>query len=317
MPGLATEPEVLVSLSHSSAHMKNASPAFIVGHPRSGTSLIYRTLQQLPAFRPKKIDLHETQIFLHLGQAFRFDSHPPRQLLAFMLGDRDHFNAFLQETRLLRRAALLSTPLSLPLRGDLPLPLWRAQGLHFVVRSYLWHAWAARGCARLVEKSPRNVPHAEKLRLVSPASLQIFMSRHPVDVFSSYRRRAQVDPKAQWANISRPRFTRIYRNAVARALTESTSRGDSFLLTRYEDFTLDPAAELNRICRFLDEPFDESALAEVQPPQRQGRQTYQHLYGAIQTHTKQWNDFVDVSEAHRLEDDLRDVMTELGYNRYT
>lgn len=303
------------SLKDSSARMKAASPVFIVGHPRSGTSVLYRTLQQHSSFRPREIELSEPQIFRHLALAFRFDSNPPPQLLRFMLKDRDHFDAFLEETRRLRRSTIVSAPVSLPLRGDIPLTLWRAQGMHLVVRSYLSHAWAARGCARLLEKSPRNVPHVDKIRLVSPGARMLFMSRHPVDVLSSYRKRALTDERARWARMSQPRFTRIYRNAVRGALAEAASRSDSFLLTRYEDFTHDPTAEVKRICDFVGEPFEASTLDEFSGQRKARTQT--HLYGAIQARTKNWQDFVDVSEAKRLETDLLDVMTSLGYPRYT
>lgn len=316
MHAAETQSPVLTSLSHSSAHMKAASPAFIVGHPRSGTSLLYRIMQQHSAFRPSRVDLNETQIFLHVGRAFRFDADPPKQLLRFMLKDRTHFDAFLQETRLLRRSTVLTAPAALPLRGDLPLALWRAQGMHLVVRSYLWHAWSARGCARLLEKSPRNVPHVDKLLLVSPSAKMIFMSRHPVDVFSSYRKRAKVDPKAGWANTSRSRFTRIYRNAVRGALEQSRSRPESFLLTRYEDFVQDPAREFGRICAFVGEPFEEAALQES-PDTATMPSRYHRLYGAIETNTKRWRDVVHVDDARRVETELLDVMAQLGYPRYT
>lgn len=297
--------------------MKHASPVFIVGNPRSGTSLLYRIVQQLSSFRPRTMELSETQIFLHLALSYRFETKPPGQLLRFMLKDKAHFEAFLEETRLLRRGALLSAPLALPSRGNLPLVLWRAQGLHLVVRSYLWHAWQARECDRLVEKSPRNLPHVDKLRLVSPSARFIYIGRHPVDCFSSYRKRAQVDAKAQWASVSPARFLYIYRRAVVRALKQSSASPASFLLIRYEDLTADAVSEMRRICVFIGEPYEESALQAVQPPERRRHSAYKHLYGEVQSRTKRWQDFVGIDEARGIEDELSDLMPALGYERYT
>lgn len=309
--------DVTVSLSASSRRMADASPVFIVGHTRSGTSLLYRVLQSHPAFRPTRLDLHETQIFAHLPMAFRFDAHPPRQLVAFMLKDHERFNAFLAETRSVRRASALAAPVSLALRGRVPLAAWRAQGLHLVVRSYLSHAWAARGCERLVEKSPRNVPHIPKLRLVSPRSRQLFISRHPVDVYSSYQKRAQTDRTATWANISPHHFVRRYRRAARGAISAAATDDSSLLLVRYEDLTSNAEAEFQRICDFLGEPFDRSAIEEQVPAGSQQSQRDLPVYGAIIEHTKRWEDHVAVEEARLLETELADVMEWMRFPRYT
>lgn len=310
----AADASVLTSLFQSSARMQSATPVFIVGHPRSGTSILYRTLQQHSAFQPKELNLQESQIFLHLRTAAFFDSNPPAQLLRFMLKDEAHFEAFLDETRSLRRASVVTSPVSWLRRGDVPLAVWQAQGLDRVVRSYFAHAWAARGSRRLLEKSPRNVPHVDKLRLVSPQARMLFMSRHPVDVFSSYRKRARTDANAQWADVSLARFTRIYRSAVRGALEHAEARPDSFLLTRYEDFTSDPVAEFTRICRFLGEAYEDEALDLSVARRPTGSQPV--LYGPIRTDTKRWRDFVDPDEARRLERSLRDEMAKLAYDAY-
>ncbi|MFP5348022.1 MAG: sulfotransferase family protein [Actinomycetes bacterium] len=305
---------VLTSLSHSSARMQAATPVFIVGHPRSGTSLLYRTLQQHSAFRPKELNLQESQVFLHLRTAAFFDSNPPKQLLRFMLKDEDHFQAFLDETRGLRRLSVVSSPVSWLRRGDMPLAVWRAQGLHRVVRSYFWHAWAARGSRRLLEKSPRNVPHVDKLRLVSPDARMLYMCRHPVDVLSSYRKRALNDASARWADVPLSRFTRIYGQAVRGALEQAEKHPESFLLTRYEDFTHDPVAESTRICRFVGEAYEDGALdASVT---RRPANSQAVLYGPIQTVTKRWRDYVDRDDARRLESSLREEMARLSYPSY-
>jgi hypothetical protein len=154
--------QATVSLAESSNGMRNASPVFIMGLGRSGTSLLYRTMQKHPAFHPRTINLQETRLMARLPWAFRFDDESPRQLVRFMLKDSEHYHAFLEETRHLRRLTLLTSPVNVPLRGRTPTPLWRAQGLHLVARSYLWHAWAARGSQRLVEKTPGHVMYLDK-----------------------------------------------------------------------------------------------------------------------------------------------------------
>lgn len=309
---MGEQDDVVTSLERSSARMAAAAPVFVVGHHRCGTSLLYRTLQQHPAFAPRRVELSETQIVRRLPLAYRWDTRMPRQLARFMLKDEAHLAAFLAETRTLRRRALLTAPLALPRRGDLPLALWRAQGLHLVVRSYLAHAWQARGCRRLVEKSPRNVPHAAKLRLVSPGATQVFMVRHPVEVYASLRKRVAADPSARWADLSPRRFVARYHGAAAGALAEAVD--PSFVVLRYEDLTADPAATMGRLYDLLGEPFVD--------PERTGPGEHGHaapprpLDGPIRTRTTHWQDHVGPGEARRLQDRLGDVMEALGYDRY-
>jgi Sulfotransferase family len=301
--------------------MRSASPVFIMGLGRSGTSLLYRTMQKHPAFRPTTINLQETRLMGRLPWAFRFDEESPRQLVRFMLKDSEHYRAFLEETRRLRRVTLLTFPVNAPLRGRTPMPLWRAQGLHLVARSYLWHAWAARGSQRLVEKTPGHVMYIDKLRAVSPECRLIFVIRHPVDCFSSFRKRAQVDPKAaRWADLSLGKFVRRYRAGVGEALAQSEVLGEQLLLLRYEDFTSSPHDELRRLCDFLGEPFVESAIQDSEPDgaaAARGTAAYRHLYGAIKTGTKSWTDFVTQEEARLLETRLAKEMSAFGYSSYT
>ena len=152
------------SLLESSERLRTASPVFIIGHPRSGTSMLFATLLRHPAFRTTSLDLHESQIMRRLSTAFWWNEQRPRQLLGFMLGDKAEYRRFLDETSHLRLSTALTAPAAVPLRGRIALPLWRQQKLHLVVRSFFDHAWRARGCQRLVDKSPRNVPHIRRLR---------------------------------------------------------------------------------------------------------------------------------------------------------
>jgi ABC-type polar amino acid transport system ATPase subunit len=51
-----------MKLKKISDEMKNDHPVFIVGEARSGTSVLYRTLQKHSSFRPKEINLVESKI---------------------------------------------------------------------------------------------------------------------------------------------------------------------------------------------------------------------------------------------------------------
>jgi hypothetical protein len=55
-----------------------------------------------------------------------------------------------------------------------------------------------RASQRVLEKTPRHVEHIDKLFHCFPKAQMLYIHRHPVDVYSSYVRRGQIDPKADW-----------------------------------------------------------------------------------------------------------------------
>ena len=304
------------ALAQSSERLLAASPVFIVGHPRSGTSMLFATLLRHPSFQTRTMDLHESQIMRRLATAFTWNEARPRQLLGFMLGNRDEYRAFLRETASLRRSTLFTAPAAIPLRGRIPLPLWRRQKLHLVVRNYFAHAWTARGCSRLVDKSPRNVPHISRLQLVSPNCKMLFIARHPVDTLASYRSRVRRDPSASWADVTPSKFLRIYREGVEGAITAQDSLTEKLLITRYEDFTRDPFSEFERICNFLDEPFLAECL-EGSEGSRPKAVASSLLYGPVASNTRRWAEEIDDATARLVEAELSDLMERMQYQRYT
>ncbi|HEX5017085.1 MAG TPA: sulfotransferase [Actinomycetes bacterium] len=303
-------------LAQASERLRSASPVFIVGHPRSGTSMLFAALLGHPSFQTRAMDLHESQIMRRLATAFAWNDTRPRQLLGFMLGNRDEYGAFLAETEHLRRSTLLTAPAAVPLRGRIPLSVWKRQKLHLVVRSYFSHAWTARGCHRLVDKSPRHVPHIERLQVVSPNCKMLFIARHPVDTLASYRSRAKRDPNARWAHVSPKKFMKIYREGVGGALQARKRSDAALLITRYEDFTLAPTAEFERICTFLDEPFVEGSLEGSTGTHLKARAS-SLLYGPVAMNKSHWKAEVDTATAQQVERELSDLMHLMEYEPYT
>ena len=297
-----------------SAQMKATSPVFIVGEARSGTSILYRTLQKHSSFRPREINLVETEIFSHLRRTFMFSSSYPRSLVRFMLDDESAHREFIASIRLVRLVNALAIVPNLLFR-DRSDVLWYANLNHFLLRSYFFHAANARGCRRLVEKTPTNTAHIHRLWRTFPRARFLYIHRHPVDVFSSYRRRARDDPAAGWAERLSPiDFCRTYERSVHRVL--EWSRGhENLLMVRYEDFTGHPAREFREICEFLGEPFEPQAVRESNPDPGRWRGD-PHLWGEIVPVTKDWRDHMSWSEADLIQNALSETMTRLGYEPY-
>jgi hypothetical protein len=296
-----------------SAEVKASSPVFIVGEARSGTSILYRTLQKHPSFRPRTPSLVETEIFAHLRRTFMFAPGYPEPLVRFMLDDADEYARFLSTIRLPKLVSALLAPANLMLR-ERSRALWFANLSHLVVRSYFFHARRARGCARLVEKTPTNTQHLGPLTACFPRARLLYIHRHPVDVFGSYRRRAVADPDAAWAALDVEAFCRAFETSTSRALAWR-DRHDNLMMLSYRDFTSTPEHAFAQVCGFLGEPADPAAVREGRPePGRWAGDP--HLWAEIVPVTKDWRDHVSPDEVSIVQYRLGRLMTALGYARY-
>jgi hypothetical protein len=295
-----------------SREAEGTSPVFIVGEARSGTSVLYRTLQKHSSFRPDEINLVETEIFALLRRTFLFRRGYPSSLRRFMLNDEREWEAFLRSIRIPRAISALLLPANLALK-DRSDTLWRLNLNQLTVRSYFLHAQKARRCKRLVEKTPTNTRHLVKMTSAFPKAQLLYIHRHPIDVFSSYRRRGRDDPNAAWARKLDLREFCVKYELSARTVLDWIAAGRSnLLLVSYERFTSDPNSSFQRICDWLGEPFEPDAVEEDAP--EPGRwQGDPQLWAGIVTTTKDWQEFVSSEEAVVIQQRLQGIMRAFDY----
>ena len=106
------------------------------------------------------------------------------------------------------------------------------------------------GKERLVNKTPSDVYIADEIKECWPDAQFIFLVRHPQAIANSRHRARPQDPEEK--NL---RKVLKYGNA----LEEARSRHDG-LTVRYEDLASDPAAETQRICKYLGVPWEADML---------------------------------------------------------
>lgn len=302
------------SLWTPSPAMARTEPVFIVGEARSGTSILYRTLQKHTSFAPKRQSLVETDMFAHLPRAFLFGRTYPDAWIKFFLEDRQEWDQFLRSIRFARLATATLAPVNY-LRRDRWGWLFHAGLGPAVLRRFVLHAAAARGCRRLVEKTPTNTPHLGKLTAAFPRARLLYVHRHPVDVFSSYRRRAAVDQAGAWADVNVHTFVERWTRSTARALAWLDSGNGNLLMVRYESFVEDPATAFRDICAFLGEPFEVQAVEEARPDLDRWP-VDPHLWGAIVPSTKEWRDHISAEEAEVVQERTASIMRRLSYAPY-
>ena len=300
------------------------SPVFIVGVPRSGTSRLYLALQAHERFKPNRspdgFDLTESRVFLapasireRHGKAWDYLLHDAEaqaslvhSLPAAWAGGLTAQAVLGPITDRSRRARALA---------------WRLGRNDAAMRTYFTHALRARGAERIVEKTPDHIHRLPEILSAFPDARILCMIRHPLDVYSSYRRRLSIAlqtepadaPSVRWLqSVGPPTFCRAYQATIAQARRLATH----LLLIRYEDFTATPQGTFKRICCFIGESYDPHGVEQHTP----GLDFWQQdplLAGPIKKNEKLWSDYIDHSVGRGIEDNLTDIMRHLGYQRYT
>lgn len=302
----------------------NFIPVFIVGITRSGTTALYLALQKHASFMPTRsrhgFDLTESRVFLDAASVRRCDG----PAWDFLLHDEEAFFSLQRRLRRLPMSldALYAQPTLQRIASQRALTRmlwWKACRRDALVRTYFAHAAAARGVHRLVEKTPDHLYRLREIRATFPTARILCTVRHPLDVFSSYRRRlaaAGAQPANErvvhWlAKMDASSFIGYYRSIATEAAHAAPA-----LTIRYEEFTTAPDAVFRRICDFLYEPFDARCIEEPTPELRSFTQD-PRLSHPIESNDKRWHDFITHDEATRIENALAEPMQRLGYDRRT
>ena len=320
-----------ITPSEISTLMKRESPVLIVGAPRSGTSILYRTLQRHLSFKPQKcqdkseVELTESNIFKNPYSTY---SGSNSNALAYMLYDQGYYHQFLDMTKSIQNYQRLLIGKEI-LQKVVPLikvfrnSLWRVTQNDILIRIFLYYAQQARGMKRILEKTPQHISRIPEIKETFPQAKLLFMPRHPLDVYSSYQRRLKdsiklglSQSKIKWLQLSPQAFCRKYSSYLHLGLEENTSNPSSFMLIRYEDFTSQTKVTLHKIFDFLEEAYEEKCIPENKN-QRPDWQADSYLFSGIKNHTKSWKDFTDESDAKSIEEELAELMVKLNYPRYT
>jgi len=317
------------NLSEIATTMKLESPVFIVGAPRSGSSLLYRTLQGHSSFKPQRckepsgVELTESKIFKDPYSTY---SVPNSSALAYLLGDKDYYHQFLELTQPIQKYQRLLVgkgfvQKAIPKISIFRAALWRATQNDVLIRVFLYFAKQARGMKRIIEKTPQHISRLPEIKETFPESKLLFIHRHPIDVYSSYKRRLKVSRELDlkqrdlnWLRLSVREFCNKHTDYLQLALNENASNPKKFMLISYDDLVGNHQATLHRICDFLEEPYEEECLPE-KPIQKNEWKVDPDTFGEIKIKTKNWKDFISEVDARFIENRMHKVMHELNYPR--
>jgi hypothetical protein len=110
--------------------------------------------------------------------------------------------------------------------------------------------------ARWLEKTPDHVRNMAKVRAFYPKALFVAIVRDPLAAVHSYNQNL-VEYRRPY-----PRLARQWRESVAAIEALQSNEPEKICCVRYEDLTKNTKQEMENIFRFLDLPFHKERLAE-------------------------------------------------------
>jgi hypothetical protein len=304
---------------------------FVVGLPRSGTSIVYRTIQKLPAFRFGSVNFSETHAFCD-GTSFVPSGTRYWNLLGYLRRRLDVYMAFLRAIRAeLRHLEQFPEEESyevnfesfeqtavreLPVGDDSQLrEKWVASARCRIIRKYFRFAQSVRSFRRLVEKTPHHYLHVPQILWTYPKARIVWMIRHPVDTLASSIERSARDPVYEnyWDTDG---FIGEYDSNFRRLNYDERTFPGRILRVRYEDFVAQPHQVTERICAFIHERFDPAALTMKESEVPPGNPPDALLFGGIAARAgRRWAGIIARADAGRIERALTARMEEMGYQK--
>jgi hypothetical protein len=222
----------------------DCAPIFVVGAPRSGTTLLTWILDAHPAIAIADELIYFDIILGARAEVPALDS--PERIARFfeLLPTMDHVRYWRGMEGVLAevRRRLMATPR--PSYDRLFLLLMQVYA-------------ERRGARRFGDKTPWNVRHLERIARMFPNARIIHLVRDPRAHVASRRKLPRTSNDVVTSAVK----WKLDLVAARRFASSPLATPASFLELRYEDLVREPEAQVRRVCAFLDERFEPGMLA--------------------------------------------------------
>ena len=297
---------------HSRAFPRD-QPVFLCGIPRSGTSLLLSLLDGHSSLAVAAAEAKFFTLFLpEFGRAKTFEERIEvslRSLLLIWFDDGDYYKRFLST---IRREDLFETFESLVAGG----PQTPAHYLECSIEAYCALSGQLDSHRSYwVEKTPWNEHHAWEIFRTWPRAKCVHVLRDPRDVLATYQRRDrhQGRPVSSVTAVAH-----AWRRSALSASTNLVSHPQQYLLIRYEDLVLEPAATMKAVVGFLDIPFEELLLEPTRcagSVDWSGNAVGESFQGISASRLGRWREECETSDLRLLEALVAAEAAEFGYSR--
>lgn len=224
-------------------------PIFIVGYPRSGTTLLQRLLTTQPGI----FSFPETHYFCVIEKQLRYDNAgnilPSCLDMVFeKIHEKIEFRFSFAEENIIRQAVkektLSSKDLFEKIIDHLLLDTYPAVG---TITSFRW-----------LEKTPNHAHFLEHIIQLYPQLQVLHILRHPVPAIFSRKLKFPFNKETPIIELAR-RWNRMIKD-----VEQFKARFPHHILTlRYEDLLTHLEKELQNICTFLRLPFDLNTVSQL------------------------------------------------------
>jgi hypothetical protein len=259
-------------------------PVFIVGIPRSGTTLLQGVLSNTGKYFP----MPETHFFSRVTVALPENG----------LSDKDR--------KKIRRKLSRKSRIKIDEKALLNLNSQKE------VFEYVLGLFNPDKKNTFLEKTPRHVFFYSKILGYYPTAKFICMIREPKNIVSSRLRRNLKQKK------SVIRLSLLY-NKIAAAILDIKGK-DNVMLVRYEDLTEEKEPSLQKICVFLNIPYDRQFLNNVVAPKEivSAHEFWKNNNLALQTirenNPDKWRTTLNLDQAHLVNYITRSYASKFGYS---
>ena len=280
------------------------SPVFVVGPPRSGTTLTARLLGGLPQlFMPG--ETHFLEDIYRRHEEPGDGSEPLPDILARLRTLYGRFDELEDQRRVdgLYESGALARALS------------GCRTLREIFDAFMRLQAASAGKRRWGNQVPRDVFELDTIFGMFADARVIACIRDPRDFLVSYRDKWTIASDGD-----RPRLRRLYHpvltsylwKASARAILAGKSRFEHAVhVMRYEDLVAEPAERLRQLCSFIGEEFQPRLL----DTQFSNSSTGERLSGISSRSAGRWRVDLPLEDAYFAQKICGPVMEKFGYTR--
>ncbi len=275
-----------------------APPVFILGSPRSGTTLLSHLLLSAGGFAVVRSELHAMNI---VG---------PRYGGLKREADREALIEAWIETEVHQRTGVSDARLAELVREGV------SSATDFL-RAVMGEVCALQGADRWSDCTPENAAHVEELAAAFPEARFLHVVRDGRDVAVSMTKKGMAHPAPRDEGRELEVAAVLWEWFVQRAREGCASVAERTVEVRYERLVSDRAGTLGEVAEFLDHPIDlarveEVALGSVSTPNTSFQEDLEE--GSFQP-VERWRSALSKEELAQVEGLVGETLTELGYER--